>query len=391
MVADADSWAGRAPLSGSFDVSLVENAGLALLHRLDPEVAHGLSLRALNAGLMPGAGPVTTPRLATVLAGLALPNPVGLAAGYDKNAEALGPLMRAGFGFLEVGAATPRPQEGNPRPRLYRLTSDRAVINRFGFNNQGAEVIAARLAARPKGIPVGLNLGANKDSTDRAADFAAVLRVCGPHVDFATVNVSSPNTEALRDLQGKAALAALLAGVMAAQDALPRPVPVFLKIAPDLTDAEIADIAQVSADAGIDAIVATNTTLSRPRLQSAHATERGGLSGAPLFDLSTRVLARLSLETGGAIPLVGVGGVGSADDAYAKILAGASAVQLYTAMVYQGLSVVREIAEGLDALLARDSFASVAEAVGIGREEWLARQNGAEGRGARRRQSNPPK
>ncbi len=377
-------------------MSLVEKAGLALLHRLDPEVAHGLSLRALNAGLAGGSGPVTTPRLATRLAGLDLANPVGLAAGYDKNAEALAPLMRAGFGFLEVGAATPRPQEGNPRPRLYRLTSDRAVINRFGFNNEGAEVIAARLAARPKGIPVGLNLGANKDSPDRAADFAEVLRVCGPHVDFATVNVSSPNTEALRELQGKAALTALLAGVMAARGALPRPVPVFLKIAPDLTDAEIAEIAQVAGDAGIDAIVATNTTLSRPELKSPHATEKGGLSGAPLFDLSTRVLARLSLETGGAIPLVGVGGIGSADDAYAKIRAGASAVQLYSAMVYRGLSLVREIAAGLDARLARDGFASVADAVGTGRDTWLVRRDqakatGSTGTAAGQGQSNPPK
>ena len=348
-----------------------EKAGLALLHRLDPAVAHGLSLRALTLGLAGGSGPVTTPRLATTLAGLDLSNPVGLAAGYDKNAEALAPLMRAGFGFLEVGAATPRPQEGNPRPRLYRLTEDRAAINRFGFNNEGAEVIAARLAARPKGIPVGLNLGANKDSRDRAADFAEVLRRCGPHVDFATVNVSSPNTEALRDLQGMAALAALLAGVMEARASLPGPVPVFLKIAPDLTEAEIADIAEVAGEARIDAIVATNTTLRREGLKSPHADERGGLSGAPLFELSTRVLARLSLETGGAVPLVGVGGVGTAEQAYAKIRAGASAVQLYTAMVFDGLSVVREIALGLDRLLEKDGFASVAEAVGTGREDWL--------------------
>jgi dihydroorotate dehydrogenase len=280
--------------------------------------------------------------------------------------------MRAGFGFVEVGAATPRAQEGNPRPRLFRLTEDRAAINRFGFNNEGAEVIARRLAARPAGIPVGLNLGANKDSPDRAADFAEVLRLCGPHVDFATVNVSSPNTEALRDLQGKAALSALLAGVMAARASLPRPVPVFLKIAPDLSPAEIADIAEVALAARVDAIVATNTTLRREGLKSAQAGERGGLSGAPLFDLSTRVLARLSAETGGAVPLVGVGGVGSAEQAYAKIRAGASAVQLYTAMVFRGLSVVREIATGLDALLARDGFAHVAEAVGTGREDWLA-------------------
>ncbi|MGI1663809.1 quinone-dependent dihydroorotate dehydrogenase [Palleronia sp. KMU-117] len=357
-------------------MSLVEKAGLAVLRRLDPEVAHGLSIRALRTGLAGGLagamGPVTAPRLGTTLAGLQLANPVGLAAGYDKNAEALAPLMRAGFGFLEVGAATPRPQDGNPRPRLYRLTEDRAAINRFGFNNQGAEVIAARLAARPKGIPVGLNLGANKDSPDRAADFAEVLRLCGPHVDFATVNVSSPNTEALRDLQGKAALSALLAGVMAARAALPRPVPIFLKIAPDLTAAEIADIAEVALDARIDAIVATNTTLRREGLKSPHAGETGGLSGAPLFEMSTRVLARLSVETGGRVPLVGVGGIGSAEQAYAKIRAGASAVQLYTAMVYQGLSVVRQVALGLDALLARDGFANVADAVGTGRADWLS-------------------
>jgi len=199
-------------------VTPIERLGLLALHRIDPETAHGLSLRFLRMGLAPLPGPVTSARLATRVAGLDLPNPVGLAAGFDKNAEAVAELMRAGFGFIEVGAATPRAQEGNPRPRLWRLTEDRGVINRFGFNNQGMEPITARLAARPAGIPVGLNLGANKDSADRAADFAAVLAHAGPHLDFATVNVSSPNTEKLRDLQGKAALAALLAGVIATRD-----------------------------------------------------------------------------------------------------------------------------------------------------------------------------
>jgi dihydroorotate dehydrogenase len=315
-------------------------------------------------------GPLTGPRLATDLAGLALPNPVGLAAGYDKNAEVLAPLAKAGFGFVEVGAATPRPQPGNPRPRLFRLTEDRAAINRFGFNNEGMVAIGARLAARPRDAVIGLNLGANKDSADRAADYAAVLTHCGAHVDFATVNVSSPNTEALRDLQGKAALSALIEGVMEARAALPRPVPVFLKIAPDLSDAEIADIAEVALTAGLSGIVATNTTLARGGLTSRHAGEAGGLSGAPLFARSTRVLARLSLLTGGAMPLIGVGGIGSAEEAYAKIRAGASAVKLYTALVYEGLSLVAEIVRGLDALLARDGFANVAEAVGTGREEW---------------------
>jgi dihydroorotate dehydrogenase len=352
-------------------VSLFERAGLAALRRLDPETAHGLALRALDAGLMPLPGPVASPRLATDLAGLALPNPVGLAAGFDKNAAALAPLMRAGFGFLEVGAATPRPQAGNPRPRLFRLAEDRAAINRFGFNNDGMEAIAARLAARPAGVPVGLNLGANKDSADRAADFAAVLARCGPLIDFATVNVSSPNTERLRDLQGKAALAALLAGVMAARAALPRPIPVFLKISPDLDAAELADVAEVALGSGIAGIVATNTTLARDGLASRHRAEAGGLSGAPLFERSTRTLARLSALTGGRLALIGVGGVDSAEAAYQKIRAGASAVQLYTAMVYQGLSLGARIARGLDALLARDGFATVAAAVGTGRDRWL--------------------
>lgn len=348
-----------------------ERLGLAFLHRLDPERAHGLSLRALGAGLVPLPGPVTSPRLATTLAGLALPNPLGLAAGYDKNAEAVAALARAGFGFVETGAATPRPQPGNPRPRLFRLTEDRAAINRFGFNNDGMEAIGARLARRRRGaVPVGLNLGANRDSPDRAADFARVLAHCGAHVDFATVNVSSPNTERLRDLQGKAALAALLAGVTEARARLARRVPVFLKIAPDLGPAELADIAEVALSSGIDGVIATNTTLSREGLKSASAGEAGGLSGAPLFERSTRVLAELSRLTGGRLPLVGVGGVGSAAQAYAKIRAGASAVQVYTALVYGGLSLVAEILHGLEALLARDGFASVAEAVGTGRAEW---------------------
>ncbi|WP_135449164.1 quinone-dependent dihydroorotate dehydrogenase [Tabrizicola caldifontis] len=353
-------------------MSLLERAGLALLHRLDPERAHALSLVALKAGLVPLPGPVTTPRLATMLAGLELPNPVGLAAGYDKNATAIRPLSRAGFGFIEVGAATPLPQPGNPRPRLFRLTEDRAAINRFGFNNDGAKAIARRLAARVRTqVPVGLNLGANKTSDNRAADFARVLATCGPHVDFATVNVSSPNTEKLRDLQGSAALAALLAGVMEARADLPRPVPVFLKIAPDLTQDELAQLAEVALGSGISGIIATNTTLSREGLKSASRDQQGGLSGAPLFERSTRILAQLSRLTEGRLPLIGVGGIASAQDAYAKIRAGASAVQLYTAMVYQGLSLVPRIVRGLDALLARDGFASVADAVGTGRDEWI--------------------
>lgn len=349
----------------------IERLGLGLLHRLDPERAHGLALRALRLGLVPQPGPISSPRLRTDLAGLALPNPVGLAAGFDKNAAALGPLCRAGFGFVEVGAVTPRAQEGNARPRLFRLTPDRGVINRFGFNNEGMEAAATRLAARPKEGIIGLNLGANKDSADRAGDFAQVLARCGAHLDFATVNVSSPNTERLRELQGAEALAELLAGVMAARDALPHPIPVFLKIAPDLSDPELSEIADVTLASGLSGIIATNTTLTRDGLQSPKRNEAGGLSGAPLFEKSTRVLARLSHLTERRLPLIGVGGIGSAEDAYAKICAGASAVQLYSALIYEGMSLVGDIARGLEALLARDGFATVAEAVGSKREDWL--------------------
>ena len=352
-------------------MSLIERAGLAALHRIDPERAHGLALLALRAGLVPLPGPVTSPRLGTTLAGLSLPNPVGLAAGFDKNAVALGPLVRAGFGFIEVGAATPRPQPGNPKPRLFRLTEDRAAINRFGFNNEGAAAIAARLAQRPKGGVIGLNLGANKDSADRAADFADVLATCGGHIDFATVNVSSPNTERLRDLQGKAALAALLAGVLEVRAGLLRRIPVFLKIAPDLDDGGLADVAEVALASGIDGIIATNTTLVRDGLKSRHRGEAGGLSGAPLFEKSTRILARLSQLTNGKLPLIGVGGIATPEQAYAKIRAGASAVQVYTAMVYDGIGLAARLARGLDALLVRDGFTTVAEAVGSGRAEWL--------------------
>jgi dihydroorotate dehydrogenase len=353
-------------------LNLIERFGLKALHRLDPERAHALSLQALSLRLVPLPGVVTSSRLAVRLAGMDLPNPVGLAAGYDKNATAVGPLSRAGFGFIEVGAATPRPQPGNPQPRLFRLTEDRAAINRFGFNNEGAVAIAARLAMRKPGpVPVGLNLGANKDSTDRAADFAAVLAVCGPHVDFATVNVSSPNTERLRDLQGRAALSALLAGVMETRAALARPIPVFLKIAPDLNGDELAEIAEVALASGLSGIIATNTTLSREGLISANASQMGGLSGAPLFEKSTRVLAQLSKLTEGRLPLIGVGGISTAEQAFEKLRAGATAVQFYTAMVYQGLSMAAGIARGLDRILAQGGHSNVADITGTSRDAWL--------------------
>jgi dihydroorotate dehydrogenase len=353
-------------------MSALEDIGLKFLHRFDPERAHGLSIQALKWGLAPlHGGPVTSPRLTTSMGGIALANPVGLAAGYDKNAQTLGPLSKAGFGFLEVGAATPRPQVGNPKPRLFRLTQDHAAINRFGFNNQGIDAIARRLAQTATTIPRGLNLGANKDSADRADDFGHVLSLAAPYIDFATVNISSPNTEKLRDLQGRAALEDLLGRVNTANALLARPIPIFLKIAPDLTDAEIQDIADLALAAGLSAIICTNTTLDRNGLNSSDRDQKGGLSGRPLFKKSTRVLAKMRAATAGKIDLVGVGGIGSAEDAYAKIQAGACAVQLYSAMVYQGLSLVPKIARGMDQLLATDGVEQLTQAIGVSTENWL--------------------
>jgi dihydroorotate dehydrogenase len=354
-------------------MNVIERLGLFALHRVDPERAHRLALSAMKAGLVPLPGTFTSDRIACHVGGLDLPNPVGLAAGYDKNAEVVDALCQAGFGFVEVGAITPRAQPGNPRPRMFRLSEDRAVINRFGFNNEGMDAAFARLTKRDRrtGVPVGLNLGANKDSADRAGDYVRVLERCAPVVDFVTVNVSSPNTEKLRDLQGAEALHALLSGVMAARQGLDKVLPVFLKIAPDLTEGELTEIADVARDVHLDAIIATNTTLDREGLKSARREEKGGLSGKPLFEKSTRVLARLSRLTDGHMPLIGVGGIASPEDAYTKIKAGAHAVQLYSALAYEGLSLADRIARGLDAMLAADGHDHISTAIGTDRESWL--------------------
>ncbi|MDB6178041.1 quinone-dependent dihydroorotate dehydrogenase [Paracoccus sp. Z330] len=351
-------------------MNLIERLGVTALHRLPPETAHDLSILALAKGLVPlHGGPVASERLTTSLAGMRLANPVGLAAGYDKNAKAVAALMRAGFGFIELGAATPRPQPGNAKPRLFRLRADQAIINRFGFNNEGAQVIAQRLSERPQGIPVGLNIGANKDSIDRADDFAHVVAAAGTAADFLTVNISSPNTEKLRDLQGAQALAALLQGVMQARDNLPLRKPVFVKIAPDLDDDGLADIAAVARDAKIDGIIATNTTLSRDNLVSACKSQAGGMSGAPLFNRATTVLAKLYRATEGKIPLIGVGGITNSEQAWQKLRAGATAVQIYSALIYQGLSLAVRIATELDERLQREGL-TLAELRGSGAKDW---------------------
>jgi len=339
---------------------VIEAAGLALLRRLDPETAHALALKALRLGLAGVAGPVTSPRLITRLFGRDLPNPVGVAAGFDKNAEAVDATLACGFGFVEVGAVTPRPQPGNPRPRLFRLPQDRAAINRFGFNNDGLPAMAARLRARRAPGVVGVNLGANKDSADRAADYVTLIGGLRGLADFLTVNVSSPNTPGLRGLQDRAALDALLRACREAAGE----TPLALKIAPELDEAALADVAELAEAHGLAAIIATNTTLARDGLHGPHAAQAGGLSGRPLFHRSTEALRTLRRLTQGRVALIGVGGVDSAETAYAKIRAGASAVQLYTGLVYGGVSLGARIARGLDALLARDGFDSVAAASG---------------------------
>jgi dihydroorotate dehydrogenase len=330
-----------------------------LVFALDAERAHRLTIRALKA-VPAGLPPAQDPHLAIRVADLDFPNPVGLAAGFDKDAEVPAQMLGFGFGFVEVGTLTPLAQAGNPRPRLFRLAEDRAVINRMGFNNGGFGAARARLGRRRRGL-VGVNIGANKDSADRIADYAAGVREMAPLADYLTVNISSPNTPGLRALQDSGALAALLEAVMRARGEGP---PVFLKLAPDLEAGEIDNIVRAAIDARVDALIVGNTTLSRPPLRSRHAGEAGGLSGAPLKALALRRLKDFRAATGGALPLIAAGGIENGVDAYARIRAGASLVQLYTALVYQGPAVARAVARELKALLARDGFPGLAAAIG---------------------------
>lgn len=333
------------------------------LTRLDAETAHGLAIRALKSGLLPGDRKPDPSSLLVTVWGRQLPNPIGLAAGFDKNAEVPDAMLGLGFGLVEIGSVTPRPQDGNPRPRLFRLTEDQGVINRMGFPGQGLEAARSRLASRPRRGFVGINVGANKDSTDRAADYVTCSVALAPYADYLVCNVSSPNTPGLRNLQGRTELAGLLKRV---QDAIARkPVPLLVKIAPDATDDDLDDIVAVCRDLRMDGIIVGNTTLSRPAsLRSERRGETGGLSGAPLTTLSTAVLRKTAQRVERQFPLVGCGGVGSGADAYAKIRAGATLVQLYSAMVYEGPPLIRRVKDELAVLLQRDGFASVAQAVG---------------------------
>ena len=339
------------------------NLPLALMRLLPPEIAHRAALR--GAGLYPSPAGAPDPRLAVEAFGLKFPNPLGLAAGFDKNAESADALLRLGFGFVEVGTLTPRPQAGNPKPRLFRLEADRAVVNRMGFNNDGYARAVARLTRR-KGLGlVGVNIGPNKDSPDRVADYVAGIAAFAAFADYFTVNVSSPNTPGLRDLQARDEFAALLDRVLAARERAASRRPVLVKLSPDLTSQDLEDAVATAAERGVDGLIVSNTTISRPlALTSAAARETGGLSGRPLFDLSTRRLAQAYQLSGGRLPLVGVGGVDDAGAALAKIEAGASLVQLYTGFVYRGPALVGEILDGFAAELSRRNVASLGALVG---------------------------
>jgi dihydroorotate dehydrogenase len=337
------------------------------LFALEPEQAHRLAIRALAR--MPKRAPAPAGPLATEIAGITFPNPLGMAAGFDKDAEVPDALLGLGFGFAEVGSITPRPQTGNPRPRMFRLREDKGIINRMGFNNGGAAAAANRLAARSGSGIVGVNIGANKDAPDWIADYTHMARVMAPHAAYLAVNVSSPNTPGLRALQDASALGALLDAVLEArwadgQAAERRLAPVFLKVAPDLQPADIDDIARIAMDRKLGALIVSNTTVSRPPLLSRHAGETGGLSGAPLKPRALEVLRSFRRATGGEVPLIGVGGIATAEDAWERIRAGASLVQLYSAMVYRGPAIAREILSGMERLMQRDGFATIAEAVG---------------------------
>ena len=337
--------------------------GASLLARLPAETAHDLTLALMAGGAPLLPRPLGDPPCLRVAAlGLDFPNPVGLAAGFDKNAAVPAAMARLGFGFVECGTVTPRAQAGNPKPRLFRLRHDRAVINRMGFNNGGMELAAANLARRGGGI-LGINIGANKDSADRIADYRTAFARLAPLADYVTVNISSPNTPGLRGLQNKDELNRLTGAVLQARGAASTPV--LVKIAPDLDETALDEIAGVALMSGIDGLIVSNTTIARPPLQSRHFKETGGLSGAPLLSPSTEILRGVRRRVGNKLTLIGVGGIASGADAYAKIRAGATLVQLYTALVSGGPGLVAQIKSDLAACLTRDGYESVSEAVGV--------------------------
>ena len=331
-----------------------------LAFAFDAETAHRLTIKMLKL-MPPRRPPDFAPSLRTTVAGIDFPTPVGLAAGFDKDAEVPEQMLSLGFGFVEVGTVTPRPQEGNPRPRLFRLNSDRAVINRMGFNNAGQPAAYGRLieCTHMHGV-IGVNIGANKDSVDRIADYVSGARAMAPVARYLTINISSPNTPGLRGLQDQGVLDELLAAVQQ----VGAKKPIFLKVAPDLARGDVERIVRAAVDHRIDGLIVSNTTISRPPLRSRDSDEQGGLSGTPLKALSLEVLRQFRRASAGEIPLIGVGGISNAEDAWQRIRAGASLVQLYTAMVYEGPGIARRIAHGLSRKLKQAGYGNIAEAVG---------------------------
>ncbi len=359
---------------------LFQLIGRKLLFKLDPEDAHGLSVKTLKTGLVPNCAPTHDPALRVKVAGLEFPNPLGMAAGYDKNAEIPDALLKLGFGFAEVGTLTPLPQAGNPKPRIFRLVEDEAVINRLGFNNGGHDAAFQRLSARQgrDGI-VGVNIGANKDSTDRVGDYVAGIRKFYDLASYFTVNISSPNTPGLRDLQARESLKELLGKVLSVRDELAVRSgvrrPVFLKIAPDLPDTSLDDIAAEIALHPLDGLIISNTTLARSGLKNtSNAAQSGGLSGRPVFERSTIILAKMRQRVGANLPIIGVGGIDSAKAAITKMRAGADLVQLYTSMIYQGPGLPARIVKELSAVLRREGIVNIADLRDRDVDDWAARK-----------------
>lgn len=358
-------------------IDLIASLGRPLLHALDPEHAHNLTIRLLRSGLLGGGEVDGDPRLAVRLWDLEFPNPIGMAAGFDKHGEVPDALLALGFGFVEIGTVAPRPQPGNPRPRVFRLPADRAVVNRYGFNTVGHAVVLENLRRRRRSGIVGVNIGANKDSADRAEDYRTGVEAFAAEASYLVVNVSSPNTPGLRDLQHEAALDDLLARVSVERErragGTGRRVPLLLKIAPDLTDADLDNIAAAVPRHGVDGVIVANTTLSREGLTDRKSREAGGLSGRPLFRRSTIVLARLRQRLAGDIPIVGAGGIDSGETAYEKIRAGAALVQVYTGMIYEGPGLVGAIRRELARRLDRDGLSHIGEAVGSATDRWAGK------------------
>jgi len=355
-------------------IGLFDSLARPILLSLDAETAHAATIAGLKLAPIPRCAP-DDPRLAVEAFGLKFPNPVGMAAGFDKNGEVPDALLALGFGFAEVGTITPLPQPGNPRPRLFRLPADRGVVNRFGFNSEGADAVLRRLRARRgrKGI-VGVNVGANKEAADRVADYVAGVTAFADVASYFTINISSPNTPGLRDLQQAAQLDDLLARASAGRDGAPVRKPLLLKIAPDLALENLDDIVRVARDRRVDGMIVSNTTISRPAaLRDAAAKETGGLSGRPLFDLSTRMLAETFLRVEGQFPIVGVGGVDSAETAFAKIEAGATLLQVYSALVFEGVGLVGRIKRGLVGRLAQEKLDSLGAVVGRKARDWAGK------------------